>query len=169
MHRFILVLFLTTASLLYSQNQETLTDPQISFTFVSKKVDGTISGFTSSSNIDRTNISKSKFKGSVETESLDTGNFLRNWHLRGGKYFDVDTYPTISFESESITENKTGFTVDGQLTMKDTSKPITIIFKEENGRLIGTTTIYSSDFGVEVIKKGRDANKVMVQLSFKVN
>lgn len=170
MRRFIIIfLLIVTIGQLHSQNEGVLTDPQISFTFVSKNVEGTIAGFSSSSKIDRSNLSNSKFKGSVETKTLDTGNFLRNWSLRGSKYFDVDTYPTISFESESISENDEGITVEGQLTMKGVRKPINMLFKEIDGRLIGTTALFSSDFGIEVLKKGREAHKVTVELSFLVD
>jgi len=164
-----LLIFSSCTSLLFGQNQGVLSDAKVSFTFVSKKVKGTISGFSSSSKIDVNNISNSKFKGSVKTTSLDSGNFLRNWSLKSGKYFDTDTYPSISFESDSIIEEDTGFTVAGQLNMKGVSKPITIVFKEEGGLLVGTTSLYSSDFGIDIIKKSREANKVLIKMSFKVN
>ena len=170
MKRFIFLLILNSCTgLLFGQNQGILSHAEISFTFVSKNVKGTISGFNSSSRIDLNNISNSKFKGSVETTSLDSGNFLRNWSLKSGKYFDTDTYPTISFESTSIIAEDLGFTVAGQLNMKGISKPITIAFREEDGTLVGTTALYSTDFGIDIIKKSREANKVLVEMSFKVN
>jgi polyisoprenoid-binding protein YceI len=170
MKRLILILVMAcSASVLIAQDQGMLTDARISFIFVSKNVEGTISGFSSTTKIDKNNISNSKIDGSVETKTLDSGNFLRNWSLKGGKYFDVDTYPKINFESESITENEDGFTVVGQLTMKGVRKPITVVFKIVNDELLGSTTLFSSDFGIEVMKKSREANKVVVQMSFKLN
>lgn len=170
MNKFLLLLLVfSSTSLLIGQAPGTLSDAEISFTFVSKKVNGSIAGFRSSSLINKDDISKSIIKGSVETKTLDSGNFLRNWSLRGGKYFDVDSYPRIRFEGTSIDETKEGFAVAGQLTIKDISKPITIAFKEEGNRLIGTTTLFSTDFGIEIMKKSREANKVLVTMSFKAN
>ena len=170
MKKFILLLLTTcSTALIFGQEQGTLTDAEISFTFVSKKVTGTISGFSSSSAIDKNNISNSKIKGSVETKTLDSGNFLRTWSVKGGKYFDADTYPNINFEGSSVEASNSGFTVIGQLTIRDISKSVKIIFKEEGNRLVGTTTLFSSDFGIEIIKKSREANKVIVKMSFKVN
>lgn len=170
MKHFFIILFLSCSiGQLLAQDQGILSDAKISFTFVSKKVNGTISGFSTASKIDKNNIANSTFKGSVDTKTLDSGNFLRNWSLKGSKYFDADNNPKISFESESVTKTEKGFTVEGQLTMKGVSKPITVSFKETANRLVGTTTLFSSDFGIEVIKKSREANKVEVQLSFKVN
>lgn len=165
----LLILVSCITTFLIGQDQGTLSDAEISFTFVSKKVNGTISGFSSSSKIDKNSISSSKLKGSVETKTLDSGNFLRNWSLKGGTYFDTDTYPTIHFESTSIEALKVGFTVTGQLTIKGISKPITIGFQDEGNRLVGTTTLFSSDFGINIIKKSREANKVVVKMSFMVN
>ena len=137
MKRFIFLLLLSSCTgLLFGQDQGTLSDAKVSFTFVSKNVKGTISGFNSSSKIDINNISNSKFKGSVKTTTLDSGNFLRNWSLKGGKYFDTDTYPTISFESDTIVEEDASFAVSGQLKMKGISKPITLIFRKEGGLLV---------------------------------
>ena len=169
MNKIILILLISfSTTLLFSQNEKGLTDAKISFTFVSKKVNGTIAGFSSTSNIDKDNLTNSTFKGSVKTETLDTDNFLRNWSLKGGKYFDTDTYPLISFESTSLEKSAKGVTVKGQLTIKDISKPITISFTEVENRLEGTTTIFSSDFGIEIMKKNRDDNKVVVKMSFKI-
>lgn len=169
MNKLILILLISLSStILFGQNEKVLSDAKISFTFVSKKVNGTISGFSSTSKIDKDNLTNSIFKGSVKTETLDTGNFLRNWSLKGGKYFDADNYPMISFESTSIEKNKNGITVKGQLTIKDSSKPISISFIEVDNRLEGTTTLFSSDFGIEIIKKSRDDNKVVVKMSFKI-
>ncbi len=151
-----------------AQDKMTLSDADISFVFVSKKVKGTISGFSTTSVIDTNDFLNSKLKGSVQTETLDTGNFLRNWSLKGSKYFDVDKYPTLAFESTSIKKNNNAFEVTGQLTIKETTKPITFLFTKEENRLKGTATIYSTDFDIQIIKKSREANKVEILLSFEL-
>lgn len=165
----ILLLISCSTTFLFGQQNGTLSDAEISFTFVSKNVNGSLSGFKSKSIIDKNDKANSKLKGSVLAKTLDSGNFLRNWSLKGGKYFDVDTYPTISFESTSVKEENEGFVVDGLLTIKDISKPLSITFKEEGNRLVGTATLYSSDFDIQIIKKSREANKVIIKMSFKVN
>lgn len=169
MKKLLLLLFIGCAvTLLPAQDGGQLTDAEISFTFVSKKVEGSLSGFASSSKIDLNDISNSKLKGSVATKTLESGNFLRNWSLKGSKYFDVDTYPTMRFESRTLQGTADEFTAEGELTIKKTSKPITIRFKKQGDRIIGTTQIYASDFGINVIKKSREANKVLIKMSFKV-
>ncbi|WP_422080100.1 YceI family protein [Ulvibacterium sp.] len=156
-----LVLSLVQSTLVLAQNG--ISTAEISFTFVSKNVDGSISGFSSSSSIDTDNLSASNFTGSVNVETLKTGNFLRDWSLKGKKYFNADTYPEIHFESTSVETTVTGFKVMGNLTLKGKTKPLTLDFTQKANRLRGTTTLFSSDFGIN-IKKQREDNEVVVTL-----
>lgn len=158
-------IFLSCAIGLIAQGTATISSAEISFTFISKNVKGTISGFESSSAIHLDAMADSKFKGSVAVETIKTGNFLRDWSLKSGKYFDAETHPQVTFESSEITETNDGYSVKGQLTMKGTSKAITIDFKRKGNQLIGTTTLFSSDFGIE-IKNDREDNEVNVKLVF---
>jgi len=148
---------------IFAQEEFTVSSAKITFKFNSKNVDGTISGFESQSKIDLSNITQSKFKGSVMVETIKTGNFLRDWHLKGNKYFNVDKHPKIAFESTQIIENEKGFTVKGMLTLKGTVKPITIKFTQEQAQLVGTTTLFSSDYGI-AIKEERVDNEVKVTI-----
>ncbi|MEN8788697.1 MAG: YceI family protein [Flavobacteriaceae bacterium] len=143
--------------------QSDIVSAEISFVFVSKDVEGTIGGFTSASAIDLEQLLNSQFKGAVLVEDLRTGNFLRDWSLKSSKYFDADEYPEILFESTEIIEKDDEFVVSGQLSIKNVSRKTSIIFRREGNRLIGTTAIYSSDFGID-IKKKREDNLVEVKL-----
>lgn len=164
----VLVTIILGLHLATGQDKMTLSNAEVSFVFLSKKVKGSISGFSSTSEIDTIDFSKSKLKGSVKVETLETGNFVRNWSLKGGKYFNADQYPTLEFESTSITKTNDKYKVSGQLTIKETTKPISFLFTKEGNRLKGTATIYSSDFGVQIIKKSREDNKVAITLSFEL-
>ncbi|NHF60005.1 YceI family protein [Flavobacteriaceae bacterium TP-CH-4] len=168
MKSILLFLFILSAPLCgVAQNSGEIASSEITFVYLSNDVDGSVSGFTSDSRIDLENPSNSVFKGSVATETIKTGNFLRDWSIRGGKYFDVDTYPTMSFESTSVSADAEGWKVTGDLTIKKTTKPITINFTRNGNKLTGTTTLYSSDFGINVKKKKED-NKVKVTLVFQL-
>ncbi|WP_273566920.1 YceI family protein [Maribacter halichondriae] len=161
---FYLILFMVTTPIL-SQDKMEIKSAKITFTFVNNDVDGSISDFKSSSNIDFENLSGSTFEGSAAVETLKTGNFLRDWSLKGGKYFDADAYPQITFTSSEVLTNAKGFTVKGTLTIKDTSKPIAIDFIKNGKQLTGTVTLNSYDYGIQ-IKKNREQNNVVVQMIF---
>ena len=137
----------------------------ITFDFVSKDVQGSIAGFRSSSSIDYQKPENSVFKGSVDVETLDTNNGLRNWSLKNRRYFDADTHPRIRFESTEVVKNQDRWTVKGKLTLKGTTKPLSIAFEREGDRLIGHTELFSSDYGIYVKKKRQD-NLVRVKMVF---
>lgn len=164
----ILVLFMLCFQHFVTAQNTTIKSSKISFTFASKNVKGTLIGFESTSNIDLNAIENSKFKGTVDAATIDTGNSVRNWSLRRGKYFDVDKYPKITFESSSIVASANGFTVKGQLTIKATTKPITIDFIRTDTSFTGTTTLFSSDYGITIIKKEKEKNKVDVKFVFEL-
>ncbi len=143
--------------------QQSVTSARVEFVFVSKDVDGTIEGFQSSSKIIPEELTSSVFEGSVAISTLKTGNFLRDWHLKSSKYFDEETYPTITFKSTEVTSNENGLEVIGTITIKGISKSITWYFQKEGKTLRGTSTLFSSDFNIN-IKKGRQENKVEINL-----
>ncbi|WP_394971883.1 YceI family protein [uncultured Croceitalea sp.] len=161
---FLSVLFIVV-SVYSSTAQVSVVNAEISFLFVSKDVKGTIGGFKSTSTIDFDSPESSSFAGSVSVETLDTNNGLRNWSLKNGKYFDEDDFPRISFKSTSVNYKEGTFMVDGNLTLKGTTKPIKINFKKNGNQLKGETSIYSYDYGIK-IKKKREDNLVKITLLF---
>ncbi|MEO1010035.1 MAG: YceI family protein [Bacteroidota bacterium] len=165
MNKRIFTFFLLACFSLNGLAQTSIQSAEITFVFVSKKVEGSISGFKSTSIIDLENLSNSRFSGSVTVETLKTGNFLRDWSLKSGKYFNADDHPVITFHGSSVSATDIGFTVMGMLTIKGKENPITIDFTQKENKLLGTATLFSSDFGID-IKKKREDNKVEVRLEF---
>ncbi|WP_430966876.1 YceI family protein [Spongiimicrobium sp. 2-473A-2-J] len=157
------LLLLSTLASLSPSVPKSVTEAQVSFVFLSKDVDGSISGFESSSDIDLQNLEHSKFSGSVAVETLKTGIFLRDWHLKGGKYFDKKKHPRIHFVSEQVYAEGEDITVKGLLTIKGITKPLDFQFQAKGNRLIGTANLYTSDFGIH-IKKKREENKVAIKI-----
>ena len=61
---------------------------------------------------------------------VDTDNAKRDGHLISDDFFNTERYPTITFESTSIVPEANGnYRVDGILTIRDVSKPITLGWK----------------------------------------
>jgi polyisoprenoid-binding protein YceI len=61
----------------------------------------------------------------IGAASLNTGNDDRDNHLPSADFFDVDTYPTITFDSTLVRAlpNAT-WEVMGDLTVRDTTRPV---------------------------------------------
>ena len=67
-------------------------------------------------------LSDSRAEVVIRTASVATGTPDRDAHLRSGDFFDVDTYPEITFVSTSFD----GETLVGDLTIKGVTKPVTL-------------------------------------------
>ena len=61
----------------------------------------------------------------VDATSLDTQDEGRDAHLRSGDFFDVEAYPTLNFVSTGVRVEGGDFLVDGDLTIRDITKPVT--------------------------------------------
>ncbi len=164
-----LSILMLLALTLNAQETARISSADITFEFIAKKVKGTLSGFKSSSKINLSNITESVFEGTVDVSTLDSGNFLRNWSLKSDKYFNEDDYPKIKFKSTKIEGNSGNFIVHGNLTIKNISKPIFITFKKNGNKIVGNSTILSSDYNIVIIKKKKEENKVKITFNFELN
>lgn len=72
---------------------------------------------------------ESSVTASAVVASINTNEANRDGHLRTGDFFDADTYPTIDFVSTGVREVKGEFFVDGDLTIKGVTKPVTFEFE----------------------------------------
>ena len=61
----------------------------------------------------------------VDATSLDTQDEGRDAHLRSGDFFDVEAYPTLNFVSTGVRVEGGDFLVDGDLTIRGITKPVT--------------------------------------------
>ena len=60
----------------------------------------------------------------AEISSIDTGNTDRDNHLKSGDFFDAEQFPKVTFESTSVTKDGDDYILNGNLTIKDTTKPV---------------------------------------------
>lgn len=66
----------------------------------------------------------------ISVNSIDTRNADRDGHLQSPDFFDVATYPKISFVSTAVKDaGGEKVVVEGNLTVKDVTKPISIEFE----------------------------------------
>ena len=69
----------------------------------------------------------SKAAVTIEATSVDTRDENRDNHLRTNDFFDVDNHPTWTFVSTSVKpDGPTEFKVDGDLTIRGVTKPVTL-------------------------------------------
>ena len=64
----------------------------------------------------------------INADSVDARQADRDGHLKSEDFFNVAAFPHIKFVSNSVKQVGEGFVVDGNLTIKDVTKPLTIEF-----------------------------------------
>ncbi len=71
----------------------------------------------------------SKVTASAEVASINTNESTRDGHLRTGDFFAADEFPNLTFVSTAVREEGGKFFVDGELTMRGVTKPVTFDFE----------------------------------------
>ena len=109
--------------------------------------------------------------GIIQAKSIDTGIAKRDEHLRGADFFDVETFPTLSFTSTSILVEEGKPVFVGKFTMhgvtKDIRVPVTVKgpIKDPWGKtriaFAATTTLNRKDYGL-TYNKVLEAGGLMV-------
>lgn len=68
---------------------------------------------------------------SADTNSIDTNQAQRDEHLKSADFFEAEKYPKISFTGKLVKTGGDDYSVKGDLTVKDITKPFE--FKAEFG------------------------------------
>ena len=63
---------------------------------------------------------------SLDVDSIDTNNEMRDGHVKGEEFFDAAKFPHITFKSTSMVKDGDAYHLTGDLTMKDVTKPVTL-------------------------------------------
>lgn len=72
---------------------------------------------------------ESSVTAKAEVASVNTNEPNRDQHLRTGDFFEAEKYPYIEFVSTGIRVEDGDFKVDGDLTIKGVTKPVTFDFE----------------------------------------
>jgi polyisoprenoid-binding protein YceI len=105
-------------------------------------------------------FTESSVTATVDATSVDTGNAQRDGHIRTADFFEVESHPTWSFRSTALRADGGDHALDGELTIKGVTRPVTFNL-EVNGfgpdayggiraGFSATTTVNRSDFGVDI-------------------
>jgi polyisoprenoid-binding protein YceI len=111
---------------------------------------------------------KSRVKARIKTASVNTGNRMRDDHLRSADWFEAEKYPEITFESTAVRARGNQLVALGTLSIKGKTKrvelPITVLGSQpipgEMQAMLGgakevasfqaKTSLARADFGVGV-------------------
>jgi polyisoprenoid-binding protein YceI len=88
------------------------------------KVRGRFTGWTAELSLDKDSLLQTGVKVTIDVSSIDTANEQRDAHLRSGDFFNAETFPSITFQSTGIVSKGADFLVDGELTIRDVTRPV---------------------------------------------
>ena len=103
---------------------------------------------------------RSSVTATVDLDSIDTNNAQRDDHIRSADFFDVATYPTMTYQSTAIRPKGHHWVVEGHLSLHGVTRPVELEL-ELNGftpdpyggtraGFSATGQINRRDFGIDI-------------------
>ncbi|MCW2498528.1 MAG: polyisoprenoid-binding protein [Frankiales bacterium] len=147
------------------------------------KVRGSFEQFEGAAHLDFEDPTKSTATVTFQIASINTGQPQRDDHLRTNDFFDAPTFPVGTFVSTSVVKKSDEeFEMTGDLTLKDTTKPVTITWEHTGtardpfgnfrAGFEGRATISRKDWGIEynaVLETGGVLISDKINLEFDVS
>lgn len=116
------------------------------------KFTGRFREFTAEIDFDPSAPENGSIVGVVQTGSVNTRDHDRDAALTDGDWFATSNYPEATFESQSISKTDSGYEAAGELTLKGTTKPVTMAFtfddSGDTAKFMGTMKVDRFDFNV---------------------
>ena len=123
-------------------------------------VKGQFTKLTGSLTLDDADVTKSRVEATIQAASINTREPDRDAHLKSADFFDVEKFPTLTFQSTKVTSTGDGeLAVDGDLTIHGVARNVRFAVegptppgKDPWGNtrigLSATTKINRKDFGL---------------------
>jgi polyisoprenoid-binding protein YceI len=102
----------------------------------------------------------SSVTATIDMTSIDTNNTQRDDHIRSADFFEVESYPTMTFRSTGIRPDGEDFVLVGELTLHGVTRPVELALEvggagpdAYGGTRSGfsaTTKINRRDFGIDI-------------------
>jgi polyisoprenoid-binding protein YceI len=123
------------------------------------KVRGAFRGLSGSVTV-ADDVLDSSVEATIDMASIDTGNEQRDAHIRSADFFEVETYPTMTFRSTAIRPAGDGYVLAGDLSLHGITKGVELelefvgagpdAYGGTRAGFSATTEISRSEFGVDI-------------------
>jgi polyisoprenoid-binding protein YceI len=105
----------------------------------------------------------SHVEGSVQVDSVDVRDEQLAAHLQSEDFFDAANHPSIAFASTGVRQVEDGYELDGELTIRGVTKPITLNVEVDGAgedpyggyrlSLLGSGEVNRFDYGIPFAAK----------------
>jgi polyisoprenoid-binding protein YceI len=103
---------------------------------------------------------QSSVTAEIDLTSINTQNAQRDGHIKSADFFEVETYPTMTYRSTSVKQDGSDWLVEGELSLHGVTKSVPLKL-ELNGftkdpyggtraGFSATTEINRGDFGISI-------------------
>ena len=102
----------------------------------------------------------SSVTATINLSSIDTRNEQRDNHIRSADFFDVESHPTMTYRSTSLSGNGENWTVEGELSLHGVTRPVPLNlelngftadpFGGQRAGFSATAEINRRDFGIDI-------------------
>ncbi len=144
------------------------------------RVRGTFDNYSGVIMYDPDDLTRSYVRVVIQTGSIHTGIDFRDKDLKSAKFFNVEKFPTMTFESVRIEKTGNGFRAVGPLTIRDVTKEVAIPFEVvslespdawQNRRIAfsGAITINRRDYGINGPKFWNNAISETVKIELDIS
>ena len=72
------------------------------------------------------NLARSSVNVTIDASSVNTNEPTRDNHVRSADFLDVENFPNITFVSRAVRSESGAYFVDGNLTIRGTTRPVTL-------------------------------------------
>jgi len=120
--------------------------------FSGTDVDGIFKTLKGDVTLDQNDLASSKLSFTIDVNSINTGNGMKNKHAVSDKWFDADKYPTITFNSSKVFKDGNQMKVTGTMKVHGVSKEMTIPFSYSGNTIKTKFSVKRLDFKVGTMK-----------------
>jgi polyisoprenoid-binding protein YceI len=113
--------------------------------------DGRFSRFSGDVVVDPAALTSARISLTIDAASLDTGIEMRDNHLRSSDFFEVDRFPTVTFQSLRVEAAGRRATVVGRLTLHGVTREIAVPIDVQ---ITNTALVASGEF---IVNRGEYA------------
>jgi polyisoprenoid-binding protein YceI len=106
------------------------------------------------------NPTESSVTATIDLTSINTSNEQRDGHIKSADFFDVETYPTMTYRSTSVSADGSDWLLDGELSLHGITKSVPLKLELNGftadpygGQRVGfsaTGEINRKDFGIDI-------------------
>lgn len=91
----------------------------------------------------------------MDMNTITTTDLSGEWatklvnHLKNSDFFATDKFKTATFEAKNVSGKNGDYTVKGDLTIKDVTKPATVTLKQDGKNFTGKLKFDRTKFGIK--------------------